>query len=844
MPDNVTQQLGFDASQALAVLSQLDTAFQTFEQRLRSTADAMRLFNSTAANIDMAVKQTGAAFQANIPEATKQVEKLTVSWGMMGRIITTQLVVRALSEIRTEFKQATESAIDFQTRLAEISTISAGTGIGNMEQFGARIRELSDQWNIGLSDATKALYDTVSNQIKQPMEFMESAAAFAKGSVTSMADAVRLGSGTLNAFALDTGKADEVFAKFNKTIELGAVTGTELANSFGRVAPRAQQLGVSIEELDALFAILTIRGLRANEAATQIGGMLTALIKPSEAMAKAMKELGFSSPEVMVKTLGIGGAMKALTDSVHGSAEELGKLFSNIRGYSGAVSIGAQANELYNKTLKDIQGTAANLNQERALQVLNTDAQTVGKAFTQLSNIMTADLGQALLRVGSSFIQLTGGVDTLKSILPTINPLLVTGTGLLSAYALAAFTGATANKALMGTFGGVAQGLLLVSEAIMGGKAIAKALSDAYADPVKAFDEASKKAVEQLRKQEAEKNRIVEEAEDKRVQIVLKAGQALNRAYLQDVANAKTANDQLVASTERALQQIVGTRTKLLDSLQKASEQSVEFTRDSANRIADLLSKQEDRTFKRKLEGEDDYRKVFDLADRARAMADEATQALDRAARSGDKEALDRAERLFSRAQAAGDEAEAIAKRTGNRALEAKAIEAINDTTNKQITAELQLQKIQADRQALIDKEVQAQQEIVDRIKTAAKALTDNMKVFDKEGKLLPEQQLDQLAENRAKALMTIIQEGFNAKNLDLTGALGLAKFAAEFQGALSQKPIDLAFQVEGGLARIQTQIQDTALSGLGSMSEGQSHEASGQPEDFSRERPRGGDRR
>lgn len=541
MSDQIIQQLGFDAQQAIAELGRLDTAFTNLERRMGSVTEAMKLFNSVGGNVASALKQIGGA-SAHIDQAAKHTEQLTVSFQMLGRIVATQAIVRTLSTIRDSFKDAATSAIEFQTRLGEISTI-APSGMGGMGQYGERIRELSDKWNIPLQDVTKGLYETISNQVKgDPFQFMESAAAFSKGSVTNFADSVRLLSGLLNAYNLDATRTDEVSAKLFRTIDLGAVTGTDLANSMGRVYARAQQLGISIDELGAAFATLTIRGLRHNEAATQIGGTLSALVKPTDAMQAKFKELGFSSSETATQTLGYAGVLKALADSTRGSAEEMAKLFPNVRGLAGALSIGDQAFSTFQASLQGIAGTTAAVNQQMGLKVLATDGQQVGKAFTQLSNILTADIGQSIIRTGAGFLRLTGGVESLKTGLPALSPLLLTGTGLLGTYTVAAYTGATANKTFAATFPGVAQGLLLVAGAMTAGKMLGNSLMDAYRDPVRQFDEASKQAVAKLRAAEEENNRAIEAAEDKRVRIVLEAGKRLNAAYLQDVANADRAS--------------------------------------------------------------------------------------------------------------------------------------------------------------------------------------------------------------------------------------------------------------------------------------------------------------
>jgi hypothetical protein len=64
---------------------------------------------------------------------------------------------------------------------------------------------------------------------------------------------------------------------------------------------------------------------------------LLAFISPSEAMTAAVQEMGYESALTMLQTEGLAGSMQLLEDYTGGSADEIAKLFTNIRSRRGAM---------------------------------------------------------------------------------------------------------------------------------------------------------------------------------------------------------------------------------------------------------------------------------------------------------------------------------------------------------------------------------------------------------------------------------------------------------------------------------------------------------------------------
>jgi hypothetical protein len=281
MPDEIKQQFTIDSAQALQALNQLDTGFAKLSSTISNLSATLSAFNGSSAQASTAAKNFGASVQSNLGGATQATERLTVSWGLLARVVTVQTIVSEMRRLKETFKDAVESAIEFENRIHEIATISPETGIA---QLSADVRELSRNFNVPELQVAKAAYEAISDgfmSAAQKSDVLNAALKFSKATFTDASASLSLITGTLNAFSLDSSEAEKVAAQLFETIRLGKVTGTDLAGSLSRVAPVADELGISLSEVLADFATLTIRGTKASEAATQFGATLSALIKPS-----------------------------------------------------------------------------------------------------------------------------------------------------------------------------------------------------------------------------------------------------------------------------------------------------------------------------------------------------------------------------------------------------------------------------------------------------------------------------------------------------------------------------------------------------------------------------------
>lgn len=227
-----------------------------------------------------------------------------------------------------------KQAADLEQAMAQTRTLLTGT----TEQTAARTAELTqDVMNISRvtgrasTEIAAGSYQVISafQDTADTAKILETSV---KASIAGQAETVD----TVNALAAVTkaygdtsaGAVAHVSDLSFETIRLGQTTMPELANGIQKASNSAAALKVSQEELYAGFATLTGVIGNTDTVGTALNTLYTKMLKPSNALAAAVENLGFKSADAMVQAKGIGGTIKALGEYTGGDATKFAALFS------------------------------------------------------------------------------------------------------------------------------------------------------------------------------------------------------------------------------------------------------------------------------------------------------------------------------------------------------------------------------------------------------------------------------------------------------------------------------------------------------------------------------------
>ena len=887
MSDKIEQELGFDVSQSLEALQQLDAGFakmntnlqgsvRNFESfnasagktvaaliqitsRANEAADALNKLNSikpppttpggglpplpaqpaggltgsaAAAAMAQLLGQTATAANAAAPalnnagqaannagsafaNASGRTSGFAISLETLSRVVGTQIIVRALSTLRQAIEGSFQGFIDFNRKIAEIQTISTDP----LDSLAKSVRDLSDQFNAPILDVAAAKYQILSNGFENTADstkVLTAALKFAKVGISDVASAADLISSALNAYGKSANEAETISAKLFKTVELGRVVGQELANSFGRVAPVAKEIGASESEILAAFSSITIGGVKASEAATQIRATLTGLLKPSKDTQEAFRKLGVETGEQLIQAKGFQGALQALIGTTDGSTTAIAKLFPNVRALNGVLRETGTGSTIFAEHLKEIQAASADLLNKKFEIRVQSNAEQVAADLNKLKNFFTVDLGKTLVDKTKGFTDLIGGVDTLITGFRALTPVVaavVTGlvaynVGMLTAAAgaklLALANGQAATSATI--LGGAITGVVAVIAAQQLGQFIGESITRSIESARRASEEEASQALQFQRDQSAARIAIAEAETAEKARLIHEQVAEARKGTFDVVDDAKEKNKQILEDDKATFDKIIGAREKFANDLKKASIQADNDVTDSRKRANDLQGQLDDRRFNQQISQLNDFTKASRESSRAIQLANEAANKLANASKPEEKEA---AQNEFQRAEAMAQEAISTAKSSGNRVAQINAERTLENILQRRINAERQFQAERQADAARLAKEAADEEKRITDLKETAKDFLAKTSFFDKKGELLP---ADQIQKNLADAKVLLAkfkQDAFGPNSkFKLEDLFSFDKLEARLNSAVTRGEVNQLFASDKALTDLFNQVQ------------------------------------
>jgi len=751
-------------------------------------------------------KKAGSDAGSAAKDAAEKTKAWTVTWETLTRVVMTQAIVRALSQIRDLLRESVDQALKFSTKISEIQTIAPRID-KSFQGLSKEVADISREFNFPLPDVAEAVYQTLSNQFtsaQQRADIMTASAKLAKVGVMDLNEAVLLITGTLNGYGMASNQAETVAAKFFKTIELGRTRGAELTPVIGRLVPIASELGVNLDEVNSSMVALTIGSMRVPEAATSFRSAMAALIKPSEDLKKELRALGYETGQQMIHALGLQGAFLALRDSANEDVAATATLFRNIRALNAELRLTGSGSEQAAEAMKKMSdGTLTDNFNEVFKTFTSTDAQQYMAELNKFKVSLATEVGPELVKFLSTLLKTAGGAEGLAAALKGIamtasqlaEPLAIAG-GALAAFSLraklAGFTG----------LGGVLFNNVVapLSMAVWTTEFLDQRMASMLDNANANFRAKVEETVQAQRK-------AAQERLDAEMKVYDEAGRRLEqytaevrKAYNAQVDQARKTNEELVVSSRTTMQAMISTREKVVQQFRAAAQDANKAAEDSVKRQADSQAKLDDLLFKRRLEERQKYDSYYKQPEvtsdmYGRCALELAQQAAGLLAKAETPDQERTAQAIFQRATAYAQEAEQIAKGTENEWLRKDAANTVESIIRKQIDAEKELQRNSDSRASAAAQAAAKEQERVDRMKVLMKGILTDLDLFDKRGPVDPKKSAAMSEDLKQK------MAAFKKEWMDGTADLSLDEML-KFD-ALSQR---VKTALEGGVSEAEVQ--------------------------------------
>jgi TP901 family phage tail tape measure protein len=409
----ITEKIGFDVSSGISNLRKLkkeirslNTSLGTLKKKVDSFdggggAASLNKLAGAADKAGNSAQKAGEKLKKAGEKGTKSANSMTISWETFSRVIFTQVVVRALTALIGKLGEASAVAKEFEEDVTRISLISA-EGAEGAGDLAAAFEQMAVTLGRPITEITEAGMEALQNDLgttAETMKLMEGAAAdLALVTKSQLVDSVNSISSVMKAYNLDISQAADISDTFYTAIDKGRISLDQLSSRLGTVEPQAAALNLRFHESVAATAALTLSGLNAQTAMTQLRNIYAKMIKPTDELQAAFKRLGVETgTQLIAKMGGLQGALQALRREAGGNEQAVAKMFGTIRGQLGVLNLISDEGGKYAQVLaamEDRAGKAAAgaevLNntlsklQDREVEKLNRSLRKVGAALNFL----------------------------------------------------------------------------------------------------------------------------------------------------------------------------------------------------------------------------------------------------------------------------------------------------------------------------------------------------------------------------------------------------------------------------------------------------------------------------
>lgn len=357
--DSVTDSVGQAADASDLLAKKLDELIEIQKQNSQSSDILQSDYDALKQKLEQAEK-TVEELSEKIDKLNQKNEEGAKGFEALGGVVQSLGLAKVAQEIGSALLNCSQSAAEFQTSMAKVSTL-VDTNSVSMSDMRGELIQLSGETGKGVNDLSDAIYQAVSAsvEVEDAVAMVDKSNKLAVGGFTSNATAVDVLTTALNAYNLSANQTEHISDILITTQNLGKTTVDELAGSVGKTIPLAAAYNVEMDNLSTAYAQLTKNGIATAEAGTYIKSMLNELGDSSSNVAKVLKEeTGSSFAELSAEGESIGDVLDVLLDSVNGNLTNFNELWGSVEAGTGALSLAKTGSDEYNNTLLAMKNSA------------------------------------------------------------------------------------------------------------------------------------------------------------------------------------------------------------------------------------------------------------------------------------------------------------------------------------------------------------------------------------------------------------------------------------------------------------------------------------------------------
>lgn len=324
----------------------------------------------------------------------------------------------ATMPLAIKLKQGVSDARDLDTAIRQVTTLT-DENILPTEELKKTTKRISNESGIMQKEVANAMYEALSSGVKTEdvVGFTEQGLKLTKAGFTDLPTVIDATTTALNAYgdkAFDVGKIQDIMVK---TQDLGKITVDEFGKSMGRVIPTAAAAGVNLDQLGAGYALLTSRGMRAEQATTNLNSMLAELSATGSKSDQALRQsTGKSFSELTAEGKNVGEVLAIIQENASQAGLKLADMFGNMNAGKAAQSLAQGGPEAFTGTLSQMQNSDGSV--DKNYEKMMGDEMAHAKAVEQLRNAFI-DMGAAVTPVLTTIME---GIGNLAMKFQNLSP--------------------------------------------------------------------------------------------------------------------------------------------------------------------------------------------------------------------------------------------------------------------------------------------------------------------------------------------------------------------------------------------------------------------------------------
>ena len=313
-------------------------------------------------------------------------------------------------------------ATDFEKSMSGVKAISGAT----REEFTAlreKAIDLGANTSFSANEVAKAMTEMAkagwsSEQIIEGMGGVLSAAAASGEGLASVSTTV---ADAITGFGLEAKDSTRVADLLTQAANSGTIGVGDLGESFKYVAPLANSMGLSIEDVTTALSAMSMSGIKGSQAGTALSSTLSRMNGSNEKVSETMSELG-------IKITKAGGGFKSLDEivatlrtSFSGMTDSQKSYYATIlagqEGQKGLLALLNLSEEEYNKVAESMDNSSGVAEKTAAVMQDNLQSK-VEQLLGSLESLAIKMADYVIPRLQEFVLWLTSLVDKFTTLDP------------------------------------------------------------------------------------------------------------------------------------------------------------------------------------------------------------------------------------------------------------------------------------------------------------------------------------------------------------------------------------------------------------------------------------------